>query len=476
MRIPKLIALALLASAACSIAQAKSQWQALKNKATFSAGAIELLTDGTVIAHSEQDNSQLWYALTPDKSGSYVNGTWKQLASMPEGYAPLYFGSAVLPDGRLVVEGGEYNNGQGDWTNLGAIYDPVKDSWTSVNPPAGWSTIGDSQTAVLADGTFMLANCCTTQDALLDAKLLTWTATGKHKADSNDEEGWTLLPNGDVLTIDLSNGTNSEVYNPKTGRWSSAGSTIVQLGSGAGIGPDVMMPDGTVFCTGANDSGPGHTAIYNTRTKKWSVGPDFPDNLSIFDGPGSLEINGKAIFMAGTGAFSTPSTFLEWDGSKLTEIQGPPNAPSDAAFEGHFLMLPSGQVMFTDFSTDIEIFTPKGTYKTAWQPTITSAPSTVARGKSYLIKGAQFNGYSQGAAYGDDFQSATNYALVRIVNNSTKHVFYARTANPSTMGIQTGKAVVSTNFVLPKTAETGASTLYIVTNGIPSAGVSIMVK
>ena len=39
---------------------------------------------------------------------------------MPAGYGPLYFGSAVLPDGRYIVEGGEYNNGNDAWTKLGS--------------------------------------------------------------------------------------------------------------------------------------------------------------------------------------------------------------------------------------------------------------------------------------------------------------------------------------------------------------------
>jgi len=34
----------------------------------------------------------------PDEFGSYVNGTWTQLASTPAGYSPLYHSSAVLPD------------------------------------------------------------------------------------------------------------------------------------------------------------------------------------------------------------------------------------------------------------------------------------------------------------------------------------------------------------------------------------------
>ena len=81
----------------------------------------------------------------------------------------------------------------------------------------------------------MQANCCTTQSALFNPTKLTWTATGAGKFDVNDEEGWTKLPGGKVLTVDAyvfqngTTGTGSEIYDPATGKWSSAGSTIKQL-------------------------------------------------------------------------------------------------------------------------------------------------------------------------------------------------------------------------------------------------------
>jgi len=471
---------AIVASSTFAHAQ---QWQPLKNKAHFNAGAVLLLTDGTVIVHSEQADLWNWYKLRPDHSGSYINGTWKRAARMPSGYEPLYFGSAVLADGRLLIEGGEYNNGDQIWTNKGAIYDPVTDKWTMVKPPKGWSTVGDASTVILANTTLMLANSLTSQAALFNARKLSWTSTGKGKADSNEEEGWTLLPSGDALTVDAygdrGNGKGSEIYNPATGRWSSAGSTIVRLWDTFGsheIGPAVLRPDGTVLATGANGQGAGHTAIYNTATGKWSKGPDFPDNLNIADGPAALEINGNVIMMASPGVFDTGAVFFEWDGSKLSRVSGPPNASHDSSFQGHFLVLPDGHLMFTDFTKDIEILTPQGTYQSSWQPAITSAPRSLTRGKSYLIKGTQFNGLSQGAAYGDDFQSATNFPLVRLVNRSSGHVFYCRTKDHSTMGVQTGSAIVSTHFMVPADAETGASTLYVVANGIPSPGASVTVK
>jgi hypothetical protein len=125
-----------------------SPWQPLTNASQI--GFVQLLTDATLIGPVDH------FRFTPDINGSYVNGTFSQTAPLPSGYMPGYFASAVLPDGRLIVEGGETNNGVSDLTNLGAIYDPVADSWTSVSPPSGWSTIGGAPSVVLPNGTFMI--------------------------------------------------------------------------------------------------------------------------------------------------------------------------------------------------------------------------------------------------------------------------------------------------------------------------------
>ena len=477
-----------------SVSGSAQVWQPLHNPASFTAGAMLLLTDGSVLVHSEQSNSSQWYKLTPDASGSYVNGSWSQIAPMPAGYAPLYFASAVLPDGRMIIEGGEYNNLSAVWSNKGAIYDPLSDSWRSVAPPSGWKTIGDAQSAVLPNGTFMLANCCTTESALLDATTLTWTPTGAGKFDVHDEEGWTLLANGKLLTVDAyvfqydQNGTNSELYDPASGTWTSAGSTGVQLWDSAAacggskkasfeLGPAVLRPDGTVFATGANACSAAHTAIYDSRTGTWRAGPDFAGNDGVADGPAALETNGMVLVMASPRVFSPAhSDFFEWDGNSLTQIVGPPNASHDAAFLGHFLQLPTGELLFTDFTSDIEVFSPSGTYSATWAPTISKAPNAVGRGKTYTISGTQFNGLSQGAAYGDDYQSATNFPLVRIVNNASGHVFYCRTHDHSTMGVATGNKTVSTQFDVPSNIERGASRLVVVANGIPSAPASVIVN
>ena len=66
--------------------------------------------------------------------------------------------------------------------------------------------------------------------------------------------------------------------------------------------------------------------------------------------------------------------------------------------------------------------------------------------------------------------------MVRIVNNTTGHVFYRKTHDHSTMGVATGSTKVSTRFDVPADVEPGPSQLYVVANGIPSAPVSIIVQ
>ncbi|MGZ4788813.1 MAG: hypothetical protein ACXVZX_09860, partial [Terriglobales bacterium] len=285
-------------------APASSRWQVLPNQPPVldyidcGPNAPILLTDGTVLV--QDAGCQDWWKLTPDVNGSYVNGTWSQIASLPSEYSPLYHSSAVLPDGRFIIEGGEYNFLKPAWTDLGAIYDPVADTWTHVAPPSFFGgTIGDAQSVVLPDGTYMQANCCSKQAALLNLRNMTWTHVDKGKFDPNDEEGWTLLPNGKVLTVDayvpiapfpfMPEGKNSELFNPATRTWHSAGSTKVQLWDSQlhcgeksptfEVGPGVLRPDGTVFYTGANTCGApysGHTAIYDSKAGTWTAGPDFP--------------------------------------------------------------------------------------------------------------------------------------------------------------------------------------------------------
>jgi hypothetical protein len=327
----------------------------------------------------------------------------------------------------------------------------------------------------------------------LNAKKLTWAPTGAGKTTVNDEEGWTLLPDGGVLTVDayvfsyLANGTNSEIYDPASGTWSSAGSTVVQLWdsypdanrASYELGPAVLRPDGTVFATGANGGphGSGHTSIYDTRAGTWTPGPDFPSGLDVADGPASLLPSGNVLVQTSPGIFKKGSQFFEWDGASLNPVPGPAPAKGEPSFLGNMLILPTGEILWTDISGNAFVYTSAGSPNPAWAPQIVGAPAVtnVSRGKSYSLSGHNFNGLSQGAAYGDDAQAATNYPLVRITNRATGHVFYARTHDHSTMAVAFA-GIASTHYDVPAGMETGLADLVVVTNGIPSAPIAVNVQ
>jgi hypothetical protein len=408
---------------------------------------------------------------------------------MPAGYSPLYFGAGVLPDGRVMIEGGEYIANNAVWSTKGAIYNPVTNSWTTVAPPAGWTSIGDASAAILADGTYMQSDCCSTKAALLNPVTLTWTATGAGKQGSrHDEESWTRLWDGTILTVDCNNTVNllaSEIYTPSTGRWTlgpnTANKTCDINADGSGShenGPSILRYDGTVIAIG----GTGHNDIYDQATKTWTAAPDSPlvgnVRLDSADGPGVLLPNGNVLLAMSPGVFKNGTHMLEWTGTAFTEVAAPPKAASNSSYHQNFMLLPTGEVLLTDFSNDIEMYRPTvRTPVSAAVPVINSISSfTLVRGSTASLTAQRLNGLSEAVAYGDDAQPATSYPIVRITTTSTtpNRVFYARTFGHSTRAI--GPSVTGmTSFTVPAGTTTGAAKLELIANGIPSPAVNVTI-
>jgi hypothetical protein len=510
---------------------AQAQWTALANSPKAGTGGAgpntatvetcELLTDGTVMCHEYATNH--WHRLTPDINGSYINGTWDSstITDMPNGndssfgcnnctYAPTYFGTEVLKDGKVVVIGGEYVSLSQVWTNIGFIYDPVANMWSTqlTENNFGGGNVGDGQTVLLQDGTFLLPNITNTQMESLNEATTSFTLlTTSGKADRFDEEGWTILPNNTILTVDSTNASSFEIFNPSgntsvtspaPGTWGlppgiTSSATPVNLadtsnlGGSAELGPAVLRPDGTVVYFSGNSL--GQNAVYDWAAGTWThpTGIDFPVvpnqtyNYSVKDGPASLLPNGNVLVQAApvsnTGGFLTGSHFYEvaLGTNALSAVADPPNAANLPSFEGRMLLLPSGEVLWTSEAGDIQIYSNGGAPQNAWRPAITSLNPHVAPGTTYLISGTLFNGFSQGAFYGDNSQSSTNYPLVRITVTASGHVFYARTHDHSRMGVEAvgDTEIISTNFDGPAGLETGPCTVAVVANGIASTPVSV---
>lgn len=360
-----------------------AQWTKANNGSKNVSNCV-LLTDGTVVCQEGETTSTL-VRLTPDPFGSYSSGTWSDtnINPLPSGYAPRFFCSAVLADGRVVFTGGEYNDSSTGETNLGAILDPTANSgmgsWTTLNPPDGgvspWNQIGDSPCVILPNKKLLLGHFSTTQIAQLDPATLTWTdlsPTGK--ADGNAEEGFTLLPDGTILVVDTSVGfcgsggecnitagvgTTGEIYTPSTNAWAATATTggVTLDGNVPNCcvpetGPQILRPDGTVIAIGATPN----TASYNYLTGVWTAGPSFPTTVSSYptstncpattatnypsageaDGPGSILPDGHVLVAASpvdsSGNEFHCASFFEYDGTNLNPVAGTANAPNVPTF------------------------------------------------------------------------------------------------------------------------------------------------
>ncbi len=495
-------------AALVSAAPAVGSWSTFTN-APPPLGTCLQLTNGDVMCH--QSSTNVWHRLRPDAFGSYKNGTWDNppIPPMPNGtdpscstnpctYAPLYFASAVLKDGRAVVIGGEYNAGVPSELGIGFMYDPVANVW-SAQLQSAFSRVGDAMGTVFADGTFAIFNIDDTNIAVLNPSTGVFTLknpTGKLEF-TNSEEGPAPLYDGTLLAVDAWLPSSFERYNPTTNTWGNGGTTPVNLadsGDGTGfsreVGPCTLRPDNTLMCFSGNTF--GQNALYNPATNTWShtaamdfpLGPDGVNHFSMGDAPSAALPNGNILLFAGpfntsgSNPWQSPTHFYEFGltTNSLTQVADLPNSPGSVAYNGRMIVLPTGEVLFT--GTDVALYTASGAPADAWRPAITSVPTTIAAGTGYTVSGRLFNGFSEGASYGDDAQSATNYPLVRITNQASGHVFYAKTSNHSRMGVESvgSTTVVSTSFLVPANIESGASTLQVVANGIASLPSAITVS
>lgn len=472
-------------------------WKDLAHQPGVSIDTMLLLTDGTVMAHELA--SPNWHRLTPDANGSYLNGTWAAMPPMPPNsdipvgqngpdYGPVFYGSAVLRDGTVLVAGGEYNmvypGGSVD-AYAATRFDPVGGSWTNLVPPAGWGNLGDVPLCVLEDGRVLLGFINGTQTSLFNPITGTFSP-GPDKGDSSSEESFAILPDGTVLAVQCTNVGFAEKYVPSTDSWVSAGATPSVLpqscpGYVAEIGPTVVLPNGTAFAIGAS----GNTAIYvppanPADTGNWLPGPDIQDAGSTMypmDAPAALLPNGKVLLTASPGApcgYPPPTSFFEYDPATntITPVAAPSNA-GGPCFTGRLLVVPNGHVLFSSQGGTVSVYSPGGSPDSSWRPVVTSVPPIMAVGHHYLVSGQQFNGLSQTCYYGDDATMATNYPIARLKKGAKE--WYCRTAHHSTMGIATGNTTVTTVVAIPAAVPPGDYQFHIIANGIESLGVPVKI-
>jgi len=464
-----------------SFAQGTGTWTPVTRTCPAASGGVcMLLSDGTVIcktfAGGFDGYGNLWYRLTPDNQGSYINGTWSPIAPMIN--TRLYFSSQILKDGRVYVAGGEYGSGG----LSGETYNPLTNSWTAC--PAPGDFISDANSEILEDGRVLQAivqgNPFLRENNIYNPKSNTYI-NGPSCIGLHNESTWIKLPDNSIIMIDR-DATSSERYIPALNQWIADATVPTSLydpfGSETGAGE--LLPDGRAFFIGST----GHTAYYTpsgtTSHGSWTAGPDLPNGQGQPDAPSAMMPNGKILFTSSptptaSNHFPTPTSYYEFDftTNTYTRINAPQGGltTNTPCYTTNLLVLPDGNILYClQNSTTFYVYKPAGAPVAAGKPTINKLRKI---GSSVGITGTKFNGISEGACYGDDFQMATNFPIIRLSNSA--NTYYARTFNWNSTGVMRGTKADTAFFTLPASIPPGTYALSVVANGIASNPRSVIV-
>ncbi|MBL0012211.1 MAG: hypothetical protein IPP30_00135 [Flavobacterium sp.] len=385
-------------------------------------------------------------------------------------------------DGRVYVAGGEYGTG----LQKAEVYDPVANTWTAAPSPG--VNISDANSAILEDGRVLQALVAGTLkgNQIYNPTTNTFGA-GPSCLGIHNESSWVKLQDNSILFVDRQS-TSSERYIPATNTWVADATVPVSLydAFGAETGGALLLPDGRVFFLGSQGASAFYTPSGTASPGTWAVGPTLPNATGAPDAPIAMMSNGKvlcAVSPAPTSAatlFIPPTYFYEFDylTNTYTQIHAPDGNMSlnIACYQTNFLDLPDGSVMYAQNqsanSSNYYIYRPTGTPTAAGKPTITGINQTSCT--AYQITGTLFNGISEGVNYGDDWQMASNYPVIRLTNGA--NVYYCRTFNWNSTGVRRGALADNVQFTLPAGLPIATYSLVVTANGIASDPISFTPK
>ena len=397
-------------------------------------------------------------------------------------------GWAGLPSGQIL----NYDLFQSIATNTGYAekYTPSTGLWTSISPADGTArgtlpVLSDPGVGFelgpilrLLDGRVLIIGA-NQHTAFYTPSSNTWAAGPDMRADLTgpggtignalfgaDDAAAAILPNGHVyLTADAGPNPISQDASTK------AGSASVSLPTTAGL-------QSTWSIAQADRK---HTAIPRGAVI-YSVDSPTSITLGTFDSSGNLvKINALQtqdnLSLVLGGVFSSPTQLFDFNpnAGTMTPIAAPAGSlfATEPAFLTRMLMLPTGQLLLSDSSNQLYVYTPSGSAPERLRPAIFDVDYT--GNGVFKLTGTRLNGQSAGASYGDDDEMDENYPIVRLENPVTGNVYYCRTTNWSSVSVG-GNRPEKVDFTLNPAVTPGRYELTVVGAGIASRAVGIRIR
>jgi hypothetical protein len=382
----------------------------------------------------------------------------------------ILVGDLINPDTYI------YDAASNSWSPSGAKVYPGSTGLPESSDEEGWART--SEGTIITYDLFQSIGTNGSYAEKYNVKSGTWTgispsdgtASGTIPQLSSPSMGFELGPlvrlqDGRVLAIGATQHT--ALYNPATNTWAAGpdmSGTLNGISSpfGADDAPAAILPNGHVIL--AADAGPsGFTSSGNITSGSkvitgipstailqvfWSVNDgagvipfgayivsvDSPTQVTI-SSPATATTSGDAISWGGV--FSNPTELFDFDPqtdslTQITSALPDSNLPFQGSYPSRMLILPTGQLLFSDASSQLWVYTSSGAPDPSLRPLITDV--RYQGDGRFRLTGFQLNGQSAGAAYGDDDQMDSNYPIIRMVNSSG-HVFYARTSDWSKIAV-----------------------------------------
>lgn len=378
-------------------------WAILPDARVINYDLFESVENNAGYAETYTPSTGLWTSISP--ADGTAKGTLPVLSSTEVGYE---LGPVIrLLDGRILEIGANQHT---------ALYTPSTNTW--------------------APGPDMLANLTGPGGTIPDARY------------GADDAPASVLPNGRVFLI-ADAGPNPVSLNGST----MAGSPTVQLPSTAGLQPGwpVVQADGQ-----------------NTVIPQGTFISSVDSTTSITLTTNALETNADIALVFG-GVYSSPAQLFDFNAKAgtMTPIPPPPGSylPYESAYVTRMLILPTGQLMLSDASNQLYVYTPDGSAPEWLRPVITDVDY---KGDGvFRLTGRRLNGQSAGAAYGDDDQMNENFPIVRLEDPHTQNVYYCRTTDWSSVTVD-GQRCERVNFTLNAAIKAGEYDFVVVGAGIAS--------
>lgn len=271
---------------------ATGQWTETGRMHVARYGSVaSLLTDGRVLVAGGVDSGKGYLgALASVELYDPTSGTWTETGSMSRWrISPT---AVSLANGRVLVLGGHISGragssprippGGGGETRTAETYDPESGTWSW----ARGMTAPPETATLLPDGTVLVTHDGGSSE-LFDPRTGRWTATASATQAIYSPRA-TLLANGDVLLVDMWDRPvrgggcpcehfvgRAELYDPLTGSWTPTGSPP------SGWGTASILADGTALVFGADGA-----VRYDPQGGSWATVAAPPHEFLTTNGDG----------------------------------------------------------------------------------------------------------------------------------------------------------------------------------------------